>query len=157
MRLHVNQLKRTGASNHEDTTQYIPPLRGGTLTLLLLGLCLLTACTSGTPNSTQTPTPTTTHTPQSIYALATSRSPFLANSLSNNSADYPWYEGTDKIGTCLFTGGAYHNIEPTPGYFHACGPPGVILRDLVFQVQMTIVKGDAGGIVIRWNAKGALQ
>lgn len=129
--------------------QYIPPLRGGILTLVLLGLCLLTACTSGTPNSTQTPTPTPTHTPQSIYMLATSRSPFLANSLSNNRVTYPWPEGTDQIGTCLFTGGAYHNIEPTPGYFHLCAPRGVILRDFVFQVQMTIVKGDAGGIAFR--------
>jgi len=137
------------------TQHYIPPLGGGTLTLVLLGLCLLTACTSGTPNSTQTPTPTPTHTPQSLYELATSKSPFLANSLSNsnNRAAYPWPEGT-KFGTCLFTGGAYHNIEPTPGYFHfhSCGPPGVYLRDFVFQVQMTIVKGDAGGIIIRWNA-----
>jgi hypothetical protein len=68
------------------THPYIPPLGGSTLTLVLLGLCLLTACTSGTPNSTQTLTPTPTHTPQSIYELATSRSPFLANSLSNNSS-----------------------------------------------------------------------
>ena len=35
------------------TRHYIPSLGRGTLTLLLLGLCLLTACTSGTPNSTQ--------------------------------------------------------------------------------------------------------
>ena len=133
------------------TRQYIPSLGRGTLTLLLLGLCLLTACTSGTPNSTQAPTPTPTHTPQSIYELATSSSPFLANSLSNNSASYPWPEGTDKVGTCLFTGGAYHNIKLTPG-FHGCGPAGVTLRDFVFQVQMTIVKGDAGGIIFRWNS-----
>ena len=136
--------------------QYILSLGRGTLTLVLLGLCLLTACTSGTPNSTQTLTltPTPTHTPQSIYELATSSSPFLANSLSNNSsALYPWREGTDKIGTCLFTGGAYHNIEPTPGdNFHPCGPAGVTLRDFVFQVQMTIVKGDAGGIIFRLNS-----
>lgn len=134
------------------THQYIPPLEGGTLTLLLLGLCLLTACTSGTPNSTQTLTPTPTHTPQSIYELATSKSPFLANSLSNNSALYPWREGTNNKGTCIFTGGANHNIEPTPGYFHGCGPSGVNLRDLVYQVQMTIVKGDAGGISFRWSS-----
>jgi hypothetical protein len=134
--------------------QYTPPLGRGALTLVLLNLCLLTACTSGTPNSTQTPTPTPTHTPQSIYELATSKSPFLANSLSNSSsALYPWREGTDKIGTCIFTGGAYHNIEPTPGdNFHACSPPGVNLRDFVFQVQMTIVKGDAGGIIFRLNS-----
>jgi hypothetical protein len=135
------------------TQQYIPSLGRGTLTLILLGLCLLTACTSGTPNSTQIPTPTPTQPPQSIYELATSRSPFLANSLSNNSsAGYPWSEGTDKIGTCLFEGGAYHNIEPTPGYFHGCGPRGVTLRDFVFQVQMTIVKGDSGEIIFRWNS-----
>ena len=133
--------------------QYIFPLGRDTLTLVLLSLCLLTACTSSTPNSTQTLTPTPTPTPQSLYELATSSSPFLANSLSNNSALYPWREGTDKIGTCVFTGGAYHNIEPTPGdNFHACGSPGVILRDFVFQVQMTIFKGDAGGIIFRLNS-----
>jgi carboxyl-terminal processing protease len=42
----------------------IPPsissLGRGTLTLILLGLCLLTACTSSTPNSLQTPTPSKT-------------------------------------------------------------------------------------------------
>lgn len=136
------------------TRQYIPSLGRGTLTLILLGLWLLTACTSGTPNSTQAPTPSPTHTPQSIYELATSSSPFLANSLSNNSAGHLWQEGTTYAGTCIFTGGAYHTIEPNPGSFRACGPPGVTLRDCVFQVQMTILKGDAGGIVIGLNSNG---
>ena len=137
------------------TRQYIPSLGRGTLTLVLLGLCMLTSCTSGTPNSTQIPPLTSTPTPQSIYELATSRRPFLTDSFSNNSsALYPWREGTDNIGTCVFTGGAYYNIEPTPGSIHACSPGGVYLRDFVFQVQMAIVKGDAGGIALRANSKG---
>ena len=91
----------------------------------------------------------TATTSEQMYARATSGTPVLDNSLSNNSAVYPWYEGTDKIGTCVFRGGAYHNIEPKPGVYHTCGP-GVSFRDFVFQVQMVIVKGDAGGIVFRW-------
>ncbi len=58
------------------TRHYIPSLRGGTLTLLLLGLCLLTACTSGTPNSTQTPTPS--ETPQACVATTPGAPPPLS-------------------------------------------------------------------------------
>ncbi len=87
--------------------------------------------------------------PEQMYARLTSGTPVLDDPLIDNSKGYNWYEGTDSIGTCVFTGGAYHNIEPKPGY-HTCGPPGASFRDFAFQVQMVIVKGDAGGIIFRW-------
>src|SRR6266480_1617537 len=47
---------------------------------------------------------------------------------------------------CTFTGGAYHVRSMN---YEDCLSQGSNFRNFAFQVQMTILKGDAGGIIFR--------
>lgn len=73
--------------------------------------------------------------------------------MSDNSHGYKWDVNSDKFGACAFTGGAYHvNAIPQPGTGpqpgKGCGP-SPNFSSFAYQVQMTIVKGDGGGIFFR--------
>ena len=79
--------------------------------------------------------------------------------LSDNSHGYNWTENSNNLGTCAFTGEAYHVIAipqpgtgPQPG--KGCGPSSSNFSDFASQVQMTIVKGDGGGLFFRDDGKG---
>jgi hypothetical protein len=79
--------------------------------------------------------------------------------LSDNSHGYNWDVNSDKFGTCAFTGGAYHvnaiqqpGNGPQPG--KGCALPIANYVDFAYQVRMTIVKGDGGGIFIRDDGNG---
>ncbi len=68
--------------------------------------------------------------------------------LSDNSHGYNWHDSGDSLGRCAFTGAAYHVNALQQGSNHYCiASPS--FRDFAYQVQMTIVKGYAGGIVFR--------
>lgn len=103
-------------------------------------------------------TASATQTPQDIYKQATSGTPVLDDPLSHNSKVYNWHEGTlsvdgTTIGMCTFTGGAFHVVANT-GHFDNCNPAFSPSNDFAFQVQMTIIKGDAGGMQFRINQVG---
>ncbi len=71
----------------------------------------------------------------------------LNESLSENSNNNRWDTGTDTSGdSCEFSGGAYHVSESTQGYIYLCVAQ-IDLRNFAYQVQMTIVKGDGGGVI----------
>jgi eukaryotic-like serine/threonine-protein kinase len=77
--------------------------------------------------------------------------------LSDNS--HNWDVNSDKFGTCAFTGGAYHvNAiqQPSKGQQpgKGCRLPSANASDFAYQVQMTIVKGNGGGIFFRDDNKG---
>jgi hypothetical protein len=88
-------------------------------------------------------------TPQDIYTQATSGSPVI-NDLLNNQEQSFWSTLTqaDGNGGCAFRGGAYHVREADPRRFYYCTAAG-IYSNFAFQVQMTILTGDDGGIVFR--------
>ncbi len=70
--------------------------------------------------------------------------------LSDNSNGNGWSEGTDNSGSCQFVGGAYHAINTSIHVYEGCiASPN--FNDFAYQVQMKIIKGDAGGIVFRIN------
>jgi len=72
----------------------------------------------------------------------------LDDPLSDNSHGYNWHDSGDSLGTCAFTGGAYHVNALQQGRNHYCiASPN--FSDFAYQVQMTIVKGFAGGIIFR--------
>jgi serine/threonine protein kinase len=94
----------------------------------------------------------TATTAERMYANATSGAPVIDDPLVDNSRGYHWTVGTlivnaTNIGTCTFSGGAYH-IIPFKGYWIFCGPSGSF-SDFAFQVQMKIITGDTGGISFR--------
>jgi serine/threonine protein kinase len=72
----------------------------------------------------------------------------LYDPLSNNSRGYRWDEGTNSGGDgCEFIGGAYHAKQITPNYLHQCVAEATDFSNFTFEVQMTIIKGGAGGII----------
>ena len=86
---------------------------------------------------------------QSIYTQATSGSPVLTDPLTQQDANN--WEVDDKTGGggCAFTGGSFHASMPQKGFFASCYAQNSNFSNFAFQVQMTILKGDRGGIIFR--------
>jgi hypothetical protein len=165
-------------NSYEPLNPYEPPLRPppppppknkwvlGWLVFVVLGGVIvgyvgfrgLVSSHGNQPANVPSVTATTTQTPQDIYKQATSGTPVLDDPLSQNSKVYNWNEGTvivdgTQIGRCTFTGGAFHVIA-NARYFDNCNPAFSPSNDFAFQVQMTIIKGDAGGMQFRINQVG---
>lgn len=112
---------------------------------------------------TVTPSPTTqatatpsAQTPQDLYAQITQGTPALDDPLSTNDTNN-WSESTSSDGkfSCAFTGGAYHAVAQPKNTFTLCLAQATNFADLAYQVQMTIVKGEFGGIVFRTDGSGS--
>jgi eukaryotic-like serine/threonine-protein kinase len=73
----------------------------------------------------------------------------LNDPLHDNSQSHQWEEGQRDFGFCQFTAGAYHVSEPQQGFFHSCIALNTDFTDFVYEVQMTMITGDYGGIVFR--------
>ncbi|HEX6481853.1 MAG TPA: serine/threonine-protein kinase, partial [Ktedonobacteraceae bacterium] len=105
--------------------------------------------TSGTTN-----TPSTLPQTQNPYPPHTGVL-ILDDPLHDNSKGYQW--DTTSIagsGSCGFNNNMYHVIENSPlGGITSCNPEANVpaLTNFTFQVQMTLVQGDEGGITFRGN------
>jgi hypothetical protein len=55
-------------------------------------------------------------------------------------------------GACQFTNGAYHASQSQGGHLFYCLASTPKLGNFAFEVQMTIIKGDCGGIVSRFDS-----
>jgi len=72
----------------------------------------------------------------------------LFDPLSDNSQGYNWGEGTNDTSGCQFTGGAYQvSIAANTAQF--CTAHNLDVSNFAFEVLMTIIQGDCGGIVFR--------
>jgi len=86
---------------------------------------------------------------QNIYTQATSGSPVLSDPMIGQDANN-WDVGSASNGaSCGFTGGAYHATEPQKGFFISCYDGTSNFSNFAFQMKMTLVKGDGGGIIFR--------
>jgi hypothetical protein len=83
-------------------------------------------------------------TPQVLYNTVTSQPPSFSDSLAVQSVRN-WSSTT----TCAFSGGKYV-ISSSAGYFQPCYAAGTNLCNLGYQVQMTALGGDAGGLIFRY-------
>jgi hypothetical protein len=83
----------------------------------------------------------TAMTPQQIYTYATHGIPVINDPL-NKQNNNTW----EKNESCAFSGGAYH-VSSTISI--DCLSQRSSFSNFAFQVQMTILKGDVGGIVFR--------
>ncbi len=77
----------------------------------------------------------------------------LHDSLRDDSSGSGW----DKRSTnCDFIGGAYHVVAIGIRHLEFCVAQSTDFSDFAYEVQMTIVKGDVGGMIFRANsASGA--
>lgn len=114
------------------------------------------AATSATAHAS--PTVQATPTPQGSPTISTEQNPYpphtgnqtLNDPLKDNSKGYRWDTGTFGIGgSCSFTGGSYHVGVSLQGHLLACNAEAVSFGNLAYEVQMTILKGDRGGIFFR--------
>jgi hypothetical protein len=77
----------------------------------------------------------------------------LDDPLSDNGNGHRWDDQTtDKYGTCAFTQGAYQVNATLGGGTKYCQAANTNFSDFDYEVRMTIVKGDRGGIVFRNDA-----
>ena len=72
----------------------------------------------------------------------------LNDPLSGNSNGYFWGELSNSAGGCGFSEGAYHASGSQRSLF-SCTASATNFSNFAYQVQMTITRGDAGGIVFR--------
>jgi hypothetical protein len=94
--------------------------------------------------------PATVSSTRQLYVMATSGSPFLDGLLSHNDANN-WVEYTAaQGGGCAFTEGAYHSTVLQKDMI-PCLAQGTDFSDFAYQVQMTIITGDEGGLIFRSN------
>lgn len=85
---------------------------------------------------------------QAVLTQATGGTPTISESLAQNS-NSNWAEGTATDGSCLFTGGAYHINIHTVNVFLPCFAGNTGFSNFAAQVDMTIVKGNDGGLIFR--------
>ncbi len=63
-----------------------------------------------------------------------------------------WSESNPSAnGTCHFFHGAFHIYSSEPNTFYPCNTT-LPFNNMAFAVQMTIVKGDCGGMLLRYNS-----
>jgi DnaJ C terminal domain len=89
----------------------------------------------------------TTTALQGIYTQVTSGNPALNDPLSGQDGNN-WDVGSaNGQGSCKFSGNAYHAGAQQSNYFYACFAETPTFSNLAYQVQMTIIQGDYGGII----------
>jgi hypothetical protein len=161
-----------------------PPARSGISTgtaILLIGLAALVLMASfgffylqninRTPTLAQNATSsaitvtahanTTTATGQSTTPTNTNSYPppgatlVLNDPLSNNSNGYNWETQSDASGFCQFRGGSYQINESQLQTTEYCPAHNTSFSgNFVYEVQMTIVQGDLGGLIFRDDTHG---
>lgn len=90
---------------------------------------------------------------QNIYDQATNGNPAVTDSLANNSPlNWNQYDSASN-GGCIFTGGMYHVKELDTGYFQPCFAQSSNFSNFTFQVQMTILSGEYGGLIFRADSQ----
>ncbi len=60
----------------------------------------------------------------------------------------------DEVQNCAFAGGIYH-VKVAAGYFRPCLAEATNFGNLAFQIEMRIVSGHSGGLILRSDANGS--
>jgi hypothetical protein len=115
------------------------------------GVISATNVTPITPQVTATAQANVTATPAAENPYTHSGRLVLSDPLRDNSLGNGWNERSYSFGRCQFTGGAYHviDLDPNAGIHCAAGQD---FSNFTFEVQMTITKGDNGGVVFRLDS-----
>ncbi len=96
-----------------------------------------------------TGTQATVTTQQGFYTQATKGNPSVTDAMDQNS-DRQWSEGTTATGeSCTFSNGALHASVQTKHIQFMCDAHNTNADNFAYQVDMSIVKGDGGGVLFR--------
>ncbi len=88
---------------------------------------------------------------QELYIQATSGNPALNNSLHSQNGNNWDVVNNSGEGSCSFKENAYHVTAQQTDYLYACFAATPYFSNFAYQVQMTILQGDFGGIIFRAN------
>lgn len=103
-----------------------------------------TATTKNTPTPKPSPTGGTTPNPYPPHTGVL----VLNDPIKDNSKGFRWDVGTFAPGsTCAFTGGSYHVLAQKG--FLTCNAEAPTFANFAYEVQMTVRKGDRGGMFFR--------
>jgi hypothetical protein len=133
---------------------------GAVALVLILGSVAVFASFRGsylpTSTSTHLSTPTVT-IPIVTIPYSPHSGKLVLNDLLRDSSSHNFGEGrgTKSGNTCQFKDGAYHVSQSTGDSVAMCGATASNFSNFVYEVQMTIIKGDGGGIFFRADAQSA--
>jgi hypothetical protein len=124
--------------------------------LVIFTLLVLTSCSNASsshPNSNATAT-----TP--VANGTTIANPYpphqgtlvLNDSLVDNSHGFKWDQ---RNSSCQFSSSAYHASTSIDSYSYFCVAYGTNFSNFTYEVEMTILKGDAGGLFFRGDANNS--
>lgn len=86
---------------------------------------------------------------QALYTQATSGTPALSSTLAfQDGANWDAYNTPDG-GGCNFSNGALHASVFTKNYYVPCLAHNSNFTNFAYQVQLTMVEGDEGGLMVR--------
>lgn len=89
---------------------------------------------------------------QNLYLRSTSGHPTLATPLLyNSSAKWDIYPTKDG-GGCAFSQNSLHSRAFQTNYYSPCIAHATSFHNFALEIQMTIIKGDEGGIIFRSNS-----
>jgi hypothetical protein len=77
----------------------------------------------------------------------------LIDPLSDNSKGYAWDVGSYADGACAFSGGTFHASTPKINFFYTCTAQATDFSNFALEVQMKILQGDCGGMILRAESK----
>src|SRR5260370_27373788 len=129
--------------------QQAKPLRASTGSFVTVAvLSLIVSSLPSSLSAVNSPTKNTTIPLQSYEKTLVLNDPLTNNDAANN-----WFIYKDPpYGSCTFSGNAFHIRYSIPHYYLFCTAQTSDFSNFVYQVQMTIVEGDIGGIVFRVNS-----
>jgi TIR domain-containing protein/3-keto-disaccharide hydrolase len=87
-------------------------------------------------------------TPQGLYTLVMQRHPMFSDALTAQHNNQ-WDVNSSQVGSCAFTGGAYHARITVANQHTACMSRKADFKNFAYQVQVTLLNGDAGGLIFR--------
>ena len=111
-----------------------------------------TAIVSLAPTATATPFPIPTPITGPLDPYSGRGTLVLNDPLSDNSRRYDWDLKPTQFGTCTFTDDAYQVVAPSTSTYHRCTAQNTNFGNFAYEVELTVVMGDCGGILFRANA-----
>jgi hypothetical protein len=88
---------------------------------------------------------------EDTYLQATGSKPALNDALSSQNGNNWDVVSNSGEGSCSFKDNAYHVTAQQADYLYLCFAASPNFSNFAFQVQMTILQGDYGGIIFRAN------